>query len=204
MPTSDKNDPVSETLPFRPRARLLVTSIVSGGRPCRARIRIGSRSARPRAASAACRSTVPPPAYCEFMKMSPEESMSPEKLGNVSEFQSPASGNAPNWAGIKSQNGGATGAKSATKRAGSPCASPARCGSRQSGSSKPTMPDRTRRCSAACRPIVGGRFVRPCRPWRWDRPTRRPGRRAPAGAARARRSPHGLSPAGARFSRRGA
>ena len=29
------------------------------------------------------------------------------KLPDVSEFQSPASGNAPNWAGIKSQNGGA-------------------------------------------------------------------------------------------------
>src|SRR5262249_22645221 len=28
-------------------------------------------------------------------------------LPDVSEFQSPASGNAPNWAGIKSQNGGA-------------------------------------------------------------------------------------------------
>src|SRR5882757_195661 len=29
------------------------------------------------------------------------------KLPDVSEFQSPASGNAPNWAGIKAQNGGA-------------------------------------------------------------------------------------------------
>ena len=29
------------------------------------------------------------------------------KLPDVSEFQSPASGTAPNWAGIKSQNGGA-------------------------------------------------------------------------------------------------
>ncbi len=29
------------------------------------------------------------------------------KLPDVSEFQAPASGNAPNWAGIKSQNGGA-------------------------------------------------------------------------------------------------
>jgi hypothetical protein len=29
------------------------------------------------------------------------------KLPDVSEFQSPASGNAPNWSGIKSQNGGA-------------------------------------------------------------------------------------------------
>jgi hypothetical protein len=29
------------------------------------------------------------------------------KLPDVSEFQSPANGNAPNWAGIKSQNGGA-------------------------------------------------------------------------------------------------
>jgi len=28
-------------------------------------------------------------------------------LPDVSEFQSPASGNAPNWAGIKAQNGGA-------------------------------------------------------------------------------------------------
>ena len=28
-------------------------------------------------------------------------------LPDVSEFQSPAGGNAPNWAGIKSQNGGA-------------------------------------------------------------------------------------------------
>jgi hypothetical protein len=29
------------------------------------------------------------------------------KLPDVSEFQAPANGNAPDWAGIKSQNGGA-------------------------------------------------------------------------------------------------
>ena len=29
------------------------------------------------------------------------------KLPDVSEYQAPSSGNAPNWAGIKAQNGGA-------------------------------------------------------------------------------------------------
>jgi hypothetical protein len=36
-------------------------------------------------------------------------------LPDVSEFQSPASGNAPNWAGIKSQNGGGRSFESGTE-----------------------------------------------------------------------------------------